>query len=276
MASIERKPRVVPLEDRPVPERRRARGAFISHAVIVLGGIAAAVVLIVLIDVFAPDWVRVMLLDRERATYPLTIQTCEWIAFGFGLGELVARARDAREERAQLRAGLLPEDESTILHRPDLRRIYAATRQALHASPREHFLPRLVQRIVLQFQANRSVSEANALLTSSLELFQHEIDLRYTLIRYTIWVLPTLGFLGTVMGISLALRYAGEANPRDPALLHELTKILAVKFDTTLVALSLSAILVLLQHLIQRYEESALNAVGQYTIDNLVNRLVED
>jgi biopolymer transport protein ExbB/TolQ len=276
MATVQRKPRAVPLEGRAAPDRRRTRRAFVSHAAIVFAGIAGAVVLIVLIDLLAPDWVRIMLLDRERTTYPLTIQTFEWLAFGFGLGELVARARDAREERAQLRAGLLPEDESTILHRPDLRRIYAATRQALHASPRQHFLPRLVHRIVLQFQANRSVGEANALLTSSMELFQHEIDLRYTLVRYTIWVLPTLGFLGTVMGISLALRYAGAANPRDPNLLHELTKILAVKFDTTLVALALSAILVLLQHLIQRYEESALNAVGQYTIDNLVNRLVEE
>jgi biopolymer transport protein ExbB/TolQ len=276
VATVSRKDHIPQFKEVPVPDTRPPRSAAISHVLIVLAGILSAVVLIVLIDLFAPDWVRIMLLDRERATYPLTIQTCEWIAFGFGLGELAVRMRDAREERAQLRSRLLPEDESTILHRPDLRQIYAATRRALRSTRRPRFLPRLVQRIVLQFQANRSVSEANALLTSSLELFQHDIDLRYTLVRYTIWVLPTLGFLGTVMGISLALRYAGAANPRDPNLLHELTKILAVKFDTTLVALSLSAILVLLQHLIQRYEESALNAVGQYCIDNLVNRLVEE
>lgn len=276
MASVRRKEADLRFDDEPAPDVAAPRGAIVSHVLIVLAGILTAVVLIVAIDLFAPDWVRVMLLDRDRSTYPFTIQTFEWIAFGFGLGELAVRARDAREERAQLRARLLPEDETTILHRPDLRQIYAATRRAMRSTRRPRFLPRLVQRIVLQFQANRSVSEANALLTSSLELFQHDIDLRYTLVRYTIWVLPTLGFLGTVMGISLALRYAGEANPRDPNLLHELTKILAVKFDTTLVALSLSAILVLLQHLIQRYEEAALNAVGQYTIDNLVNRLVED
>lgn len=276
MATIDREGRALGFDDWSVSGRRRSRSATLSHIVIVLAGILSAIALILAIDLFAPDWVKVMLLDRERSTYPLTIQTCEWLAFGFGLGELMVRARDARGERAELRSGLLPEDESTILHRPDLRQIYAATRAALYASPRPRFLPRLVQRIVLQFQANRSVSEANALLTSSLELFQHDIDLRYTLVRYTIWVLPTLGFLGTVMGISLALRYAGDANPRDPNLLHELTKILAVKFDTTLVALSLSAILVFAQHLIQRYEEAALNAVGQYCIDNLINRLVEE
>ena len=125
----------------------------------------------------------------------------------------------------------------TILQAPELRRIYATARAALRASSRPYFLPRLIQRIVLQFQANRSVSEATAILTASLELFQHEIDLRYSMVRYTIWVLPTLGFVGTVLGISQALRSAGAANPRDPYLLQELTQILAVKFDTTLVAL---------------------------------------
>ena len=239
-------------------------------------GLVAAVVMMWAIHVFAPEWVAVMLLDIHRSTYPITIQTFEWLAFGFCLGELAVRVLAARADRAQLRLGLLPEDEMTILQAPELRRIHAAARAALRASSRPHFLPRLIQRIVLQFQANRSVSEATAILTASLELFQHEIDLRYSMVRYTIWVLPTLGFVGTVLGISQALRFAGAANPRDPTLLHELTQILAVKFDTTLVALSLAAVLVLAQHLIQRYEEAALNKAGQYCIDNLINRLLNE
>jgi hypothetical protein len=40
-----------------------------------------------------------------------------------------------------------------------------------------------------------------------------------------------------------------------------------------MLALCLSAVLVLAQHLIQQYEERALNAVGQYCLDNLINRL---
>jgi biopolymer transport protein ExbB/TolQ len=95
-------------------------------------------------------------------------------------------------------------------------------------------------------------------------------------VRYVIWVIPTLGFLGTVMGISLALNYAGRADLQDPALLAELTKQMAVAFDTTMLALCLSAVLVLLHHLVQQYEERALNAIGQYCLDNLINRLFAD
>ena len=269
MATVQRE-QMLPLEERPGETR-----AF-AHAIINIAGIALSVVMMWAIDVFAPEWVAVILLDIHRSTYPFTIQTFEWLAFGFCVGELAMRVLDARSDRAQLRLKLLPEDETTVIQAPELRRIYASARAGLRTSSRPHYLPRLIQRVVLQFQANHSVSEATAILTASLELFQHEIDLRYSMIRYTIWVLPTLGFLGTVLGISQALRYAGAANPRDPTLLHELTQILAVKFDTTLVALSLAAVLVLAQHLIQRYEEAALNRAGQYCIDNLLNRLLNE
>ena len=77
------------------------------------------------IHVFAPEWV-VMLLDIHRSTYPITIQTFEWLAFGFCLGESAVRVLAARADRAQLRLGLLPEDEMTILQAPELRRIHAA------------------------------------------------------------------------------------------------------------------------------------------------------
>ena len=127
--------------------------------------------------------------------------------------------------------------------------------------------------MVTQFQTNRSVEQANAILNSSLELFLHEIDLRYSMVRYSVWVIPTLGFIGTVIGISLALAFAGAADLQDPLLLAELTKRLAVAFNTTLLALVMSAILVLIQHVVQAFEERALNDAGQYCLDNLINRL---
>jgi flagellar motor component MotA len=120
------------------------------------------------------------------------------------------------------------------------------------------------------------VDQANAVLNSSLELFLHEIDLRYTIVRYTVWAIPALGFIGTVMGISLALAYAGSVDIQNPDLLAELTKRLAVAFNTTLLALAMSGVLVFVQHVVQAYDERALNETGQYCLDNLINRLYVD
>ncbi|WP_207477375.1 MotA/TolQ/ExbB proton channel family protein [Arenibaculum pallidiluteum] len=268
MASIDRAHDDVDLDGHAA-----GRGGLLDHFLIDALGILAGVLVIVAGNAWLPDWAATMLLDRGRSTWPVTVQNIQWLIFGLGVGELLVRTREARAERAQLRRGLLPEDESTILQAPDLRRIYAGARGALRERRPPRLLPRLIHRVVVQFQTNRKVDQASTILNSTLELFQHEIDLRYTLVRYVIWAIPTLGFLGTVLGISLALNYAGTADLRDPRLLADLTRHMAVAFDTTLLALSMSSVLVLHQHLVQRYEEEALNAVGQYCLDNLINRL---
>ena len=50
---------------------------------------------------------------------------------------------------------------------------------------------------------------------------------------------------------------------------------IGVAFNTTLLALSMSLLLVLAQHMIQAFEERMLNEAGQYCLDNLINRLYE-
>ena len=258
-------------------ERTRPRRVF-GHPFILLACLAGAVLLIQIFALYLPDTVAAILIDRGRATYPLTVQNVMWLVFAMGVGELIVRARDAAAEHAELSRRYLPEDETTILQGPELRRIYAVARESTQEmAPSEvRFLPRLIQRVVTQFQTNQAVDQANALLNSSLELSLHEMDLRYSMIRYVIWAIPTLGFIGTVIGISLALAYAGSVDLQDPSLLSELTKRLAVAFNTTLLALVMSAVLVLIQHIVQAYEERAINQAGQYCLDNLINRLYVD
>ena len=67
---------------------------------------------------------------------------------------------------------------------------------------------------------------------------------------------------------------AGEpGRSQDPNLLSDLTLRLAVAFNTTLLALIMAAILVLLMHIVQSMEERIITRCGHYCLDNLVNRL---
>ena len=250
----------------------------------VLGGMLAAGVFIgmmsALLTAPAPGELTFggILLDRSSDVYPFTIQNLMWALFFVGLGDLAVRFARGGRELGQLRLHLLPEDDETMLRAQDLGEIYSNVRPAPLDEP--NFLQRLIGRIVLQFQSSRSVDQANALLNSSLELFQHEVDLKYNMMRYMVWLIPTLGFIGTVIGIALALGEAGNMpDTSDPAALSgwmkSLTGSLALAFNTTLVALLLSAVLVFLMHIAQGREESALNRAGQYCLDNLINRLYE-
>nr|WP_276570205.1 MotA/TolQ/ExbB proton channel family protein [Thiocystis violacea] len=123
----------------------------------------------------------------------------------------------------------------------------------------------------MQFQASRSVDQSVSVLNSSLELLGHRVDLRYALLHYLVWVIPTVGFIGTVIGIALAMSLIDPSAAGQP--LGEIARALGVSFYTTLVALAESAILVLFLHLVQAQEELAVNRAGHYTLVNLINRL---
>lgn len=137
---------------------------------------------------------------------------------------------------------------------------------------------------LLQFQHGGSTDQVTSVVELSLELYQHEIELRYNMLRYVIWLIPTLGFVGTVLGIAFAMRTAGvmfagasllEASI-GPEMMEQVTGDLGVAFYTTLLALLQSAVLMFAMHIMQEREEGALNRMGQYTLRNLVNRLREE
>lgn len=223
-----------------------------------------------------------VLFGKDGITSPLlAVQNIMWVIFFIGLGELFCRWRAAGLELRQLKKKILPEDDQTLLRQQDLGPYYKQITG--DDGVRRFYLQRLLKRVILQFQTSRSIDQANNLMNSSLELYQHELDLKYNMLKYIVWIIPTLGFIGTVIGIALALGEAGNFPGIDPAdpnsndairtWIKLLTVKLGVAFYTTLIALLLSALLVFLLHIMQEREESALNAVGQYCMDNLITRL---
>lgn len=207
--------------------------------------------------------------------YPATIQNLMWLTFFIGLSDLYISDVRSKKNEAQLKLQILPEDDSTMLSSNDLTPIY----RKLKGSDAESrgFLQRLLLRCILQFQANKSVDQTNMILNSSLELLHHEVDLAYTMTRFISWLVPTLGFIGTVVGIAFALAEIGKVQSveelQDPAKLIGAIQSLGVAFYTTLLALLQSAVLVCIGHIVQAREERSLNKAGEYCIDNLINRL---
>ena len=93
--------------------------------------------------------------------------------------------------------------------------------------------------------------------------------------KYIIWVIPSIGFMGTVYGIGLAVSQLGAGSLDDPQLLIKMAGSLGIAFNTTLVALVLSVILQFLTQHYEAKEEKVLNNFSKYIMDNLINKLVE-
>lgn len=92
----------------------------------------------------------------------------------------------------------------------------------------------------------------------------------YAMVRVVTGVVPILGFLGTVIGITMAIV---KLSPEQlESSLTEVTAGLGVAFDTTALALALSIVLVFSKLIVERFEENLLVLVGERTGQELVGR----
>jgi biopolymer transport protein ExbB/TolQ len=213
-----------------------------------------------------------LLLDQKNGHMEaISIHSIIWIIFFIGLGRLLFRLREAHAEELELQQDYLPQDDDLILTSQDLGALY----KKLHSVSKRRYLPRLLERTVTQYQGNKSVAHAHTLLDSCLDLYLHELDLGYHMIRYIVWLIPTIGFIGSVMGIGGALAVAGASKADDPNLLTNTTSAMSIAFNGTFLALLLSAALVVVMHIAQMKEEKALNGSAQYCLDQLINRLID-
>ena len=89
----------------------------IGLSALLAGLVFVGVMSVLLTDGFFADF----LLDRQsRFPYPFTIQNIMWLVFFIGAGELLVRFLETDREVQQVRKGLLPEDETTLLRKQDL------------------------------------------------------------------------------------------------------------------------------------------------------------
>jgi biopolymer transport protein ExbB/TolQ len=242
---------------------------FLGRLIVFPISVFAAIVTIGVLRAVLSPRLKEIILDADAGFF--TIHTIMWVTLFIGLGELILRFGYASDEERQLRRGYLQSDGS-LLTDQGLSDVRAAVYSSRYRD--RCFLPRMIIRTIDQYKTNNKVDQASSILNTSLELYMHEIDLRYSILRYITWLIPSLGFIGTVMGIMFALEYAGvPANAESEDFLYQVTSRLGVAFTTTLVALGMAAFLVFLQSVIQSKEEHALNSAGQYCLDNLINQL---
>jgi len=237
---------------------------------IVLVGVAGATIFVtLLLGLFFDGRTGAFWFGRGAPvfSFPFSIQNLMHILMGVGLADLFLRSRIAQWETQFLSLNLLPEDEETVLQINDLGPIRRRVAQLFDGD--SGFLPSMIDLAILRLQTSGSVDQAVNVLNANLELAGQRVDLRYQLVRYLVWVIPTIGFIGTVIGIASALAFVDP----DQMDLKAVTQSLSVAFDTTVIALFWSALLVLAQHMVQKREEMALNQSGHYCLTNLINRI---
>lgn len=177
-----------------------------------------------------------------------------------------------RRERRLLDEALIPIAEGVRVLPEDTRE-YLRQLQALPPADRASLLPRALQNALIRFGATRNVqdvaSATHQLASSEGERLESELSM----VRYILWAIPAIGFIGTVRGIGLALNMAHLAVEGD---VSGVTENLGTAFNSTLIALLLSIPLMFLVHQLQLLQERLVFDVEAYTDDRLIRHLHTD
>ncbi len=216
-------------------------------------------------------------LTGKLGVYPFTMQSLMWLMFFLALADATYIHLLISKDKAGLCANFLPEEKTKMISDTTAKQIYKSIKTG---GQQTSAVPYLILKTLDQYFVSNSLSRANDVFDSSVRLLMDRYDLKITFIRYVSWLLPTIGFIGTVVGISLALVVAAEPPMEMNSVsmrewMSALTGELGYAFDTTLLALAQSAVIVFFQSKVQAKGEQTLIDCEEYCLDNLINKLLD-
>ena len=197
------------------------------------------------------------------------IQYVTYIAFFWAMFEVYQRMQRIKYEEQGLKMQLLPEQEQWVITPNDVNELKLRMID-LHKQ-HNHEIIDVIKKACTKFRSNKAVSEVMDLVSNQIKLNMAKAETAQSSIRYAAWLIPSLGFIGTVVGIAASLGLADKA--QDPEVMSQITNSMEVAFDTTLVALLLSIPVMWYYHHLQEVEETFYINMEDYVMENLVNRI---
>jgi biopolymer transport protein ExbB/TolQ len=195
-------------------------------------------------------------------------EACFILAF-WVLAIMGLKARNLLHERRLLGQSLLDLTPGISILPEDARQ-YSRALQLLPADEREYLLPRALLTALQRFGTTRNIQDVSSAVKEVCETESDRLYSELSMIRYIIWAIPSIGFIGTVRGIGEALGQAYKAVQGD---IVGVTVSLGVAFNSTLVALLISIFIMFLMHQIQLMQERLVLDTQNYCDVNLIRHL---
>ncbi len=147
---------------------------------------------------------------------------------------------------------------------------YKEMRIAVDREPkwRDRLLPECMMAALHRFHATNSFQDSANAVKERADIAADQLDSSLSLVRYIAWAIPAIGFIGTVRGIGLALSYAEEAIKGD---ITPVIDALGLAFNSTLVALLISMVLMYFMHVVQSRQEAFVLDTQTFCRDKLID-----
>jgi len=192
------------------------------------------------------------------------VEYVETALFCVGLAFLAIHAADLFRQRRRMGEPLLADATEGGVDPAE-----ATTLAATIPAEAAGYLPRRLREALDLVIRTGSADELENHLKYLSDLDAARASQGYGLVRFVIWAIPIMGFLGTVIGITEAI---ANLSPTQLENISAVVAGLGVAFDTTATALALSMVLMLVQFFCDRSEQSLLGAVDDVAWESLAGR----
>jgi biopolymer transport protein ExbB/TolQ len=203
--------------------------------------------------VIMKDW-------EQESCIILMIWALSMIVFKTGTTRREQELLDGDPVRVPEGMRILPEDT----------REYVRQLEAIPAEQQQSLVVRASKAALARFGATRNVQDVSEAGHAVCAAEAERLDSELSMIRYIAWAIPAIGFIGTVRGIGDALSQAHKAVTGD---ISGVTEGLGVAFNSTLVALLLSLVLMFLLHQLQLAQERLVLDAETYLDNRLLRNL---
>ena len=185
---------------------------------------------------------------REKNVYATGPAT---VCFFWGVVIALLKIPKLRLQRRALELAAVPQNREFVLNETTAKTVLGRMR-GLVDDTRYFILLNRIDRALSNLHNIGGVSDVSTILKAQSENDENQVASSYAMIHAMIWSIPVLGFVGTVLGLSLAInKFTGALNAttdinqiRDH--LKEVTAGLSTAFETTLVGLAFALLLHLL------------------------------
>jgi biopolymer transport protein ExbB/TolQ len=210
--------------------------------------------------------------SSERSAYVLVRdyeqESCFILMF-WALAIMAFKSVTTIRHRNLLQMDLVPLAEGMRILPEDTRELSRKI-QALPLQQRSALLPRALLAGLQRFSSTRNVQDVADATRAYCEVEGERLESELSMIRYIAWAIPAIGFIGTVRGIGDALGLAHQAIEGE---IFGVTRSLGVAFNSTLIALLISIVLMFMLHQLQLLQERYVLDTGAYCEEKLTRHL---
>jgi biopolymer transport protein ExbB/TolQ len=202
------------------------------------------------------------------ATVPATL------FFFLGVVIVVLKIQKLKLQRMALDLAVVPQHSDFALNELTARTVLERMRGAVDDT-RHFILLNRIDRALSSLHNIGGVSDVSTILKGQADNDENQIAASYALINAMVWAIPVLGFVGTVLGLKLAMAkfdLGGDVSQIKDSL-GPVIGGLSTAFETTLVGLVFALLLHLFSDLVQQKEMDFLDECNDYCHANVLSKL---